>query len=266
MKLINGIPILGFGTWPLKGQQCFASVRTALALGYRHIDTADGYANHREVGQAIRDSGVQREEIFLTTKVRRDDLHRDDVIAAGERFLTELQTDYLDLVLIHWPNDDIPMEETFAGFQTLKDRGVIKNVGVSNFAIPRLERAATITDSIIANQVEYHPSLNQQPLLDYCQSRNIALTAYSPVGKGQDLSLPVIEELATKYQRSGSQVILNWLISKGVIAIPSSGTAEHIEDNYRSLDWELDSDDVRKIDQSHRNNRLTQPSFAEFNA
>jgi 2,5-diketo-D-gluconate reductase B len=190
MKSLQGIPVLGFGTWPLKGQQCFESVRTALALGYRHIDTADGYANHREVGQAIRDSGVTREEIFLTTKVRRNDLRRDDVIAACERFLAELQTDYLDLALIHWPNNDIPMAETFAGFQELKDRGAVRNVGVSNFTIARLERAGAITDGIIVDQVEYHPSLNQQSLLDYCQSRDIAVTAYSPVAKGQDLHLP----------------------------------------------------------------------------
>jgi 2,5-diketo-D-gluconate reductase B len=264
MKSLQGIPVLGFGTWPLKGQQCFESVRTALALGYRHIDTADGYANHREVGQAIRDSGVTREEIFLTTKVRRNDLRRDDVIAACERFLAELQTDYLDLALIHWPNNDIPMAETFAGFQELKDRGVVRNFGVSNFTIARLERAGAITDGIIVDQVEYHPSLNQQSLLDYCQSRDIAVTAYSPVAKGQDLHLPIIQELAKKYQRSASQVILNWLISKGLIAIPSSGAANHIEDNLRALEWALATEDVAKIDQLDRNNRLTQSSFAEF--
>ena len=264
MKSINGIPILGFGAWPLKGQQCFESVRTALALGYRHIDTADGYANHREVGQAIRDSGVAREEIFLTTKVRRTDLRRDDVIAAGERFLAELDTDYLDLALIHWPNADIPMDETFAGFQSLKDQGIVRNFGVSNFTVARLEHTAAITDGIIDNQVEYHPSLNQQGLLDYCQSRGIAVTAYSPIAKGQDLHLPVIQELATTYQRSASQVILNWLRSKGIIAIPGSGSAAHIADNLRSLEWELAAEDVARIDQLDRTTRLTQSSFGEF--
>ena len=264
MKMINGIPILGFGAWPLKGQQCVESVRTALALGYRHIDTADGYANHQEVGQAIRDSGVKREEIFLTTKVRRTDLRSDDVIAAGERFLMELATDYLDLALIHWPNADIPMEETFAGFQALKDRGIIRNFGVSNFTVARLERAAAITDGIIDNQVEYHPSLNQQGLLDYCQSRKIALTAYSPIAKGQDLRLPIIQELATTYQRSASQVILNWLRSKEIIAIPGSGSAAHIEDNLRSLEWELAPEDVARIDRLDTSNRQTQSSFGEF--
>lgn len=209
---------------------------------------------------------MQRDQIFLTTKVRRLDLRRADVIAACERFLAELQTDYLDLALAHWPNSDIPMEETFAGFQALKDRGVIRNFGVSNFTMSRLERATAITDGIIANQVEYHPSLNQQALLEYCQSRHIAVIAYSPVAKGQDLDLPIVRELAATYRRSGSQVVLNWLMSKNIIAIPSSGSAEHIADNLRALEWELASEDVEKIDQTHRNNRLTQSSFAEFDA
>jgi len=264
MKVNNGIPVLGFGTWPLKGDECVASVRTALACGYRHLDTADGYQNHREVGRAIREARVPRDTLFLTSKVRRDDLRTEAVIAAGPRCVDELQTGYLDLLLIHWPNAEIPMGETFAGFQTLQEQGIIRNFGVSNFTVARLERALAITDGIIANQVEYHPSLNQQALLDYCQSRHIALTAYSPVAKGQDLTLPVIEELATQYERSASQVILNWLIGKGIVAIPGSGTTAHIEDNLRALEWELSAADILRIDEAHRNNRLTQPAFAEF--
>ncbi len=264
MKAINGIPILGFGTWPLKGEECVASVRTALACGYRHIDTADGYQNHQEVGRAIREAGVPRHELFLTSKVRRDDLHMDAVIAAGQRFVDELQTDYLDLLLIHWPNADIPMEATFAGFQALKEQGIIRNFGVSNFTVARLERAMLITEGIIANQVEYHPSLNQGALLEYCQSHQIVVTAYSPVAKGQDLTLPVIQELATQYRRSASQVILAWLIGKGIVAIPSSGTAAHIEDNWHAGEWELSAADSTRIDQAHRDHRMTNPAFAEF--
>lgn len=264
MKAVNGIPILGLGTWPLTGEACVAAVSTALACGYRHLDTADGYQNHREVGRAIRDAGIRRDELFVTSKVRRDDLHTDAVIAAGKRFVDELQIDYLDLALIHWPNAAIPMEETLAGFQALKEQGLIRNFGVSNFTIDRLERALAITDGVIANQVEYHPSLNQQALLDYCRSKNIALTAYSPVAKGQDLTLPVIQELATQYARSASQVVLNWLIGKEIVAIPSSGTTAHIEDNIRALEWELSETDIARVDQAHRNNRLTNPAFGEF--
>ena len=266
MHSVNGIPILGFGAWPLKGEECVAAVRAALATGYRHIDTADGYANHGEVGRAIRESGVPRGAIFLTSKIRRDDLHREAVVAAGRRFLTELGTDYLDLLLIHWPNAAIPMEETFAGLAELKDAGVIRHFGVSNFTVARLERALAITGGIIDNQVEYHPTLNQQDLLDYCRAHGIALTAYSPIAKGEDLRLPVVQELAAKYQRSASQVVLNWLIRKGIVAIPGSGTAAHIADNFRTLEWSLSPEDVARIDGAHRDNRLTRPAFAEFGA
>lgn len=264
MKTVTGIPILGFGTWPLTGDPCVAMVKAALTTGYRHIDTADGYENHPAVGQAIREFSISREDLFLTTKIRRTELHRDAVIAAGTRFLRELQTDYLDLLLIHWPNHEIPMAETFAGLQALKDAGVIRNFGVSNFTIQRLEAARQITDGILTNQVEFHPSLYQQELLAYCQSNNITVTAYSPTAKGADLALPVVQELAQKYQRSASQVVLNWLVSKGIVAIPRSARVEHIEDNFKTLEWELAAEDVALLDRVNTNNRGTRPAIAEF--
>jgi 2,5-diketo-D-gluconate reductase B len=264
MKNVNGIPILGFGTWPLKGDACAAAVITALEVGYRHIDTADSYENHEAVGQAIRASGIARDALFLTTKVRRDDLRRDALIEAGKRFVAELQTDYLDLLLIHWPNDTIPMEETFAGMQALKDAGVIRNFGVSNFTNARLGRALTVTGGILANQVEFHPSLYQKDLLEFCQSRDIAVTAYSPTAKGEDLALPVVQALAKQYGRSASQVVLNWLIGKGIVTIPQSANAGHIADNFKTLEWELDPEDVARIDRAHANNRGTRPVFADF--
>jgi 2,5-diketo-D-gluconate reductase B len=264
MNTINGIPILGFGTWPLKGDDCANAVAAALAVGYRHLDTADGYQNHDAVGRAIRASGIPRESLFLTTKIRRDDLRRDAVIAAGERFVRELQTDYLDLLLIHWPNDAIPMEETFAGLRALKDAGVIRNFGVSNFTVERLERARAVTNGILANQVEFHPSLYQKALLDYCQVQGIVVTAYSPTAKGEDLRLPVVRELAAKYGRSPAQVALNWLLRKGIVAIPNSGDTAHIADNFGALEWELAAEDVVAIDGAHMNNRGTRPAFADF--
>jgi 2,5-diketo-D-gluconate reductase B len=255
MKTANGIPILGFGTWPLKGEQCAAMVNAALQIGYRHIDTADGYGNHHAVGQAINASRISRDALFLTTKVRRVDLRHDAVIAAGRRFVEELQTDYLDLLLIHWPNDDIPMAETFAGLQALKDGGVIRNFGVSNFTIARLEDALLITESIQTNQVEFHPSLYQRDLLAYCQAKQIALTAYSPIARGAALALPIVEELAKKYQRSTSQVVLNWLVSKGIVAIPGSARIAHIQENFKTLEWDLAPEDVERIDRVTSNTR-----------
>jgi 2,5-diketo-D-gluconate reductase B len=148
--------------------------------------------------------------------------------------------------------------------QELKDAGVIRHFGVSNFTIGRLERALALTDGILANQVEFHPSLYQKELLDYCRANEIAVTAYSPTAKGADLHLPVIQELAKRYARSASQVVLNWLIAKEIVAIPRSARAEHIADNFRVLEWELAPADVAEIDRAHANNRGTRPAFAEF--
>ncbi len=264
IKRMNGIPILGFGTWPLTGDQCVEAVRTALQVGYRHIDTADFYRNHHAVGQAVRESGVNREEIFLTTKVWRDDLRHDAILTAGKRYLAELQTDYLDLLLIHWPHADIPMEETFAALQSLKDAGVVRGFGVSNFTMKRLEAALRVTDGICTNQVECHPSLSQRTLLDYCRSHDIALTAYSPTARGGDLKLPVIQALAKQYRRSPSQIVLNWLLCKEIVAIPHSAVAAHITENFATLEWELAHEDVARIDQLNTDNWGPRPAFAEF--
>lgn len=258
------IPLLGFGTWQLQGQEATDAVSKALEVGFRHIDTADRYQNHRQVGQALKESGVPRSEIFLTTKVWHSDLHQKDVFAAAERFLKELETDYLDLLLIHWPNSSIALEETLAALGQLKKDGVIKNIGVSNFTIRHLEDALDQGVEILTNQVEFHPTLNQKALKEFCDKHKILITAYSPIAQGEDLKLPVIVELAEKYQRSPAQVILNWLISKNIVAIPRTTKPERIEDIYRTLEWKMDSEDVKAIDNLHTNNRMVIPPFAEF--
>lgn len=258
------VPALGLGTWRLQGDQCLKAVSKALEIGYRHIDTADAYENHREVGEAIKKSNIPREEIFLTTKVWRDDLQQRDVLSAAKRFLEELQTDYLDLLLIHWPNPDIPIQETLEAFESLRAQGLIQGVGVSNFTIRHIKDALKTGVKINNNQVEFHPSLNQKELKAFCDDNDILLTAYSPIARGEDLELAVIQELAKKYDRPPSQVVLNWIIQKGMIAIPKSSKDEHILDNFKTLEWELDLDDVEKIDRVEGNNRVVHPSFASF--
>ncbi len=258
------IPLLGFGTWQLQGSEAESAVKKALEIGFRHIDTADRYNNHKEVGQALQDSGVPRSEIFLTTKVWHSDLRSKDLHKAVNRFLKELQTDYLDLLLIHWPNSSIPLEETLAAMGQLKKDGVIKNIGVSNFTISHLKDALDQGVDILTNQVEFHPSLNQKALKEFCDKHKILITAYSPIAQGQDLQLPLIVDLAEKYQRSEAQVILNWLISKNIVAIPRTTKPERIEDIYRTLEWKMDAADVKAIDNLHTNNRMVIPPFAEF--
>jgi 2,5-diketo-D-gluconate reductase B len=262
----NGIkaPALGFGTWQLQGTVGAAAIKEALQIGYRHIDTADAYGNHALVAQAILESQVPREELFITTKVWRTNLHHDDVLFSAERFLQELQTDYIDLLLIHWPNKEVPIEETLKALDELKKSGKVKSLGVSNFTIAHLKKAMDVGVEFVTNQVEFHPTLNQRELKDFCDQHKIILTAYSPIGQGSDLKLPVVLELSHKYQKPPSQVVLNWLIGKNMIAIPVPATQSGSKKISGLLDWELDSKDIALIDQTTGENRIVNPEFAEF--
>jgi len=257
----NQIPSLGFGTWKLLGKSAYDSVLYALEIGYRHIDTADIYRNHKQVGKAIRESNIKRNDIFITTKVFRHQLRKNRVISAGKRFLDELETDYLDLLLIHWPNRNVPINETLEGFRTLKEEGIIKSYGVSNFSVENLKKSLEIDENVVVDQIDYHPSLNESRLLEFCRENNVIVTAYSPLGKGKDLKIDLIRELSEKYGKSGAQIIINWIISKGMVAIPKSSKKEHIKDNYEALDWELSSDDVKKIDLIDGNRNLFDPQI-----
>lgn len=248
LKDQNEIPIVGFGTWKLKGKKARKSVEKALDVGYRHIDTADFYRNHKEVGKAVKSSGIPREEIFITTKVWKSDLHKQDVIDAGHRFLDELDTEYIDLLLVHWPNPSIPISETLEGFEALKSEGVIKSIGVSNFYERLLLEVLDTGVQVTNNQIEYHPKKNQQELKDFCDKNSITVTAYSPLNQGRALRLPTVKRLAEKYNKTSAQIILRWLIQKEIIVIPQSSNPDHIESNFKIFDWDLSSKDMQQMD------------------
>ncbi|MBW3623371.1 MAG: aldo/keto reductase [Armatimonadetes bacterium] len=259
------IPLLGFGTYPMKGDECRRAVETALDCGYRHLDTADAYGNHDAVGAALQSAAVPREQIFLTTKVMRDKLRYEQVIEVAERSLRELQTDYLDLFLVHWPNNEIPMEETFRAMARLIEEGKIRACGVSNFTVSRLDRALALDlGPISVNQVEYHPFLNQKDLHRFCTERGVALTAYSPLAQGKIAGDPTLEEIAQKYGKSPAQVTLRWLLQRGIVAIPKASSRPHIEANLNILDFELSSEDFRRIDNRERWERLITWDVADF--
>ncbi|KXK27637.1 MAG: 2,5-diketo-D-gluconic acid reductase B [candidate division WS6 bacterium OLB20] len=202
------IPALGFGTWKLKGQVCRQAVEIALEAGYRHIDTADVYGNHAETGAAIRNSGLDRSDLFVTSKVWRDDLEPQTLKDSTHRFLDELQADYLDLLLIHWPNSDLDHAAALTAMHELKTEGLIRHCGVSNFTIELLqELRASIPDDVVIsnNQFELHPTLFQKDLVDYCKASGITVTAYSPIGQGDDLKLEAVTEIAAAHNCTPAQ-------------------------------------------------------------
>lgn len=251
MKIVSAkdakIPALGLGTWQLEGRACADRVADALAIGYRHVDTAQEYENHEAVGRGIRASGVPRDQVFLTTKVWWDKLRRDDVLASTDKSLQELGTDYVDLLLVHWPNEDVPLRETLSAMLELRDRGRVRHVGVSNFPPSRLDEAVEMAP-VVCDQVEYHPFLSQDHLLEPLRARNMALVAYSPLAHGEVLRNATLREIAEKHGCSAAQVALRWLLQQDqVCAIPKASSRDHLEENFRSLDVKLDEDDMHRI-------------------
>jgi len=257
------MPVLGLGTWENDdAEQCAESVRTALETGYRHIDTAQIYRNEAAVGDGIAAADVDREEIFLATKVWIDELGGDDVVDSAAASLERLGVDSVDLLYVHWPADAYDPEETLPAFETLYDDGRVDRIGVSNFEPRHIETAREAIDApIFANQVEVHPLLQQEELREYCDDVGVELVAYSPLARGEVIGDPTIGAVAEKHGATEAQVALAWLREKGVAAIPKATGEAHIRDNVRSLGVSLDAEDVGRIDGIERRERCVDPDF-----
>jgi 2,5-diketo-D-gluconate reductase B len=263
--LQNGVvmPLLGLGTWQLQGAQCERVVRQALELGYRHIDTAEMYDNQHEIGRAIRH--FDRSKLFIVSKIAPAHLHYREARMAADRILRELSIDYLDLLLIHWPDSRIDMVQTFQALQDLVEEGRTRAAGVSNFTIGHLQRLLPRSNALISvNQVEYHPYLNQEDLRRYCRDEGIVVTAYSPLARGDLLQDPLLQEIAARHRAGVPEVALRWLIQKRMAAIPKAGSAAHLEQNRRCLELELDPDEMAAIDHLNRQRRKIDPPWGEF--
>ncbi len=259
------IPALGFGTWKLEGDECTKCVKKALSVGYRHIDTAQIYGNEAAVGKALDQTDVARDDIFLVTKIWMDKAKDGDVQSSIQESLTKLKTDYVDLVLMHWPVENVAFEETFKAFQEIQRKGMARHIGVSNFTVSQLKKVREeLGAKIITNQVEYHPSLSQEPVLDYLRAHDMFLTAYSPLGRGDDLENDILNQLADKYNKTNAQIILRWLVQqKSVVAIPKSGNFERIEENYNIWDFELQESEMKDIFSLARpDGRMINPDWA----
>ena len=257
--LNNGVkmPWLGLGVFQSEdGKEVINAVKTALDSGYRSIDTAAIYHNERGVGKAILESKVAREDIFLTSKVWNSEQGYKSTLAAFEESLDKLQTDYLDLYLIHWPKGEISID-TWKALEELYAKGKIKAIGVSNFLVHHLEDLLQNSKVIPAvNQVEFHPELVQPNLLKYCREKGIQLEAWSPIMKGRVNDVPVLQALAVKYGKTPVQITLRWDIQKDVVTIPKSVTAERIVANADIFDFELSAEDMAKIDRLDKNRRI----------
>jgi 2,5-diketo-D-gluconate reductase B len=254
---------IGLGTWQNEGENCAESVKIALDMGYRHIDTAQIYGNEEQVGDGIEASDVDRDQIFLASKVWIDQLSSENVIASTEESLEKLQTDYVDLMYVHWPSGDYSPEESLEALQELKNKGLINNIGVSNFEVPHLEKALETVD-VYANQVEMHPLLPQEELREFCEENDVELVAYSPLARGEVFNIQEIQEVAEKHGVSEAQVSLAWVRQKGAVPIPKASSREHIEDNFESQDLELDDEDMEKIDSIRGEERMVDPDFAPW--
>jgi len=241
------VPSLGLGTWRLSGQECVKAVERALAWGYRHIDTAQMYANEGEVGRGIRTSGVNREEIFVVTKVRTSSFSHDNVIRSTRESLKKLQTEYIDLLLMHWPNPSVPLKETLGAMTELQEGGSVKHAGVSNFPPSMVEGAARHA-TIYCNQVEYHPYRAQDELLRQAKEMDYLLTAYSPVAKGRVSNDATLSEIGEIHGKTSAQIALRWLIQQEkVAAIPKAASEDHLRSNFDIFDFELSDEEMKRV-------------------
>jgi 2,5-diketo-D-gluconate reductase B len=266
LKAGNDMPVLGLGTWRLTGADCTAAVPAALELGYKAIDTADAYGNHKEVGAAIKASGVERGELFITSKVWRQNLHKQAVLDSAKRNLEELQLDYLDLYLIHWPNRTVPMAETLEALSELKQQGLIKAIGVSNFTKKHVAEALATGTEISMNQIEFHPTLNQADLKKFCEDNGIFITAYSSLAEGHSLELPAVQRIATAKGATPAQVIIAWTIQSNMFAIPKSKNKQRLEENINALEVELTAEEIAELNNLNEDYRTCTPGFHEFDA
>lgn len=244
------VPALGFGTWAVSGREAYNAVRQALDLGYRHIDTAQIYGNEAEVGRAIRDSGVARNDIFLTTKVSPSNLAADAAKRSHEESLRRLGLEQVDLLLIHWPNASIPLGETLAALAELRASGKTRFIGVSNFTVALLREAVERHGAdLLCNQVEYHPFLSQRAVLAATRRYGMMLTAYSPIARGRVFKDKTLLAIGRHYGKTAGQIALRWLIDQdGVAAVPKAAQRAHAAANIDLFDFALTAEERMAID------------------
>jgi 2,5-diketo-D-gluconate reductase B len=242
------IPAIGLGTMTLKDELCVRTVSMALQMGYRHLDTATFYGNEKQVGEGLRTSGVKREELFLTTKVRHIDLKPGDFERAVETSLAQLDVSQVDLLLIHWPSPELALADYIPALCRAKRSGQARHIGVANFTIQLLDEALKIADEpLVNNQIEAHPMLDQTKLIAHCKKLGLSITAYCPIGRGKVPGTEMLDRIGARYGKSGPQVSLRWLIQNGLIPIPRTANADKLRQNLDVFDFSLSDAEMAEI-------------------
>jgi diketogulonate reductase-like aldo/keto reductase len=264
--LRNGvlIPMIGFGTWQIAEDICVDAVKTALKVGYRHIDTAAIYRNEQAVGQAIAESGIAREDLFITTKLWNSVRGFEATLDSFEEQCKKLRTNYIDLYLLHWPKDNDA--ESWRAMEELYLKGRIKAIGVSNYHRHHFESLMeTAKVKPMVNQLECHPRLVQKDLLDYLEKEEVVMEAYSPLMRGEIMHIPLLKKLSEKYNRSIAQIVLRWNLERGIVVLPKSVTSSRIKENYDIFDFSLSAEDVEAINALNTDTRTgADPDHFDF--
>jgi diketogulonate reductase-like aldo/keto reductase len=258
------IPLLGLGTWELRGRVCARMVEQALRLGYRHIDTAEMYDNEREVGDGVRASGVSRSDIFITTKVWPSHFAPRDLERAALESLARLKLSEVDLVLLHWPNPRIPLADTLGALREVKQKGLARHIGVSNFTVALIEEAVRIAgDALACNQIEMHPFLEQSKVTAACRLHDMAIVAYSPIARGTAIKDAALARIGKAHGKSPAQISLRWLVQQGIAVIPRTSRMERLKENSAIFDFELSATEMAEIGRlARRDGRLADYAFA----
>jgi 2,5-diketo-D-gluconate reductase B len=258
------IPAIGLGTWELRGRTCARLVEQALRLGYRHIDTAQVYENEREVGDGLRASGVRRDEVFITTKVWTSHFAPHDLERSAKESLNKLRISEVDLLLLHWPNPRVPLAETLGALAHVRELGMARHIGVSNFTVALVEEAVEKCPApLVCDQVEYHPYLDQTKVREACARHGMAVVAYSPIAKGRVKNDELLAQIGKAHGKSAAQVCLRWLVQQNVSAIPRTSRLERLSENMEIFDFELSEEEMRRISSmGGSRGRLTDYGFA----
>jgi diketogulonate reductase-like aldo/keto reductase len=257
------IPIVGLGTWELRGRDCARLVEQAIRIGYRHIDTAQMYDNEREVGEGVRASG-KRNEVMVTTKVQPSSLAPYDLERSVKESLAKLRIDHIDLLLIHWPNPRVPLAETLGAMAKMKQAGFVRQLGVSNFTVALLDEAKKVSsEPLVCDQIECHPFLDQHKVIAACRAQGMAVVAYSPIARGNVRGNAVLERIGKAHKKSAAQVCLRFLVQQGIVVIPRTSKIERLEENFALFDFALSQAEMTEIGKlAGRNDRIVDWSWS----